>query len=129
MIVHEIHHASTFKDRIKIYDNEQESLAYGIVDEAKAFDIQMATYLYLAQANPEVFCNWLYVTWSYGEIPVPLSWTMASMEKEMTDGKYIYKYAKMGSYKDAPYLLNQHADDLRPDLKARIKAMNLRFVK
>jgi hypothetical protein len=129
LIVHELHHASTYKDRIKIHDNEQESFAYGIVDEAIAFDIQMATYLELARKSPEIFCNWMYVTWSYGEIPVPLAWTMASMEKELGGGKYIYNYAKMGPYKNAPYLLNANKDDLRADIKQRIKSLNLKFVK
>ncbi len=129
LIVHELQHSSTYKDRIKIYDNESASFAYGIVDEAVAFDIQIATYLELAKKNPEIFCNWLYVTWSYGDIPVPLSWTMASMEKELGGGRYIYNYAKMGSYKNAPYLLNASGDDLREDIKRRITALNLKFVK
>ena len=129
LIVHELHHAATYKDRIKIYSDTQESFVYGIIDEAIAFDIQIATYLELAKKNPNLFCNWLYVTWAYGDIPIPLAWTMASMEKELGGGRYIYNYAKMGTYKDARFLLNASGDDLRPGIKARIKALKLKFVK
>lgn len=54
---------------------------------------------------------------------------MASMEKEMVSGRYMYNYAKMGSYKDAPFLLNETKSDLRADVIDKISKMKLKFVK
>jgi len=129
LIMHELQHVLSYKEKIAIYNDEKKYNEYTFVEEAKAFDFQMQVYLALAKQMPEIFCNWLYVTWSYGEIPVPLSWTMASMEKEMASGRYIYNYAKMGSYKDMPYLLNETKTDLRTDVRDKIVKMKLKFVK
>ena len=129
LIAHELKHQLEFKDTIANYYNLQKYVELGIVDEARAFDIQMKVYLALARQQPELFCNWLYVTWAYGEIPVPLSWTMASMEKSMKSGHYIYDYTKSLTYKNYSFLLNNTKTDLRDDLKNKIKNMNLKFVK
>lgn len=129
LIIHELQHVLSFKDKILMFNDEKKSVEYGFVEEARAFDVQMQTYLAVARKEPELFCNWLYETWSYAEIPVPLSWTMASMEKELLSGKYMVGYAKMSIYKHAPYLLNQPGTDLRADIRERIQKLNLKYVK
>ncbi len=128
LIVHEIQHAVTYKEKSKIKTTE-DYYKFLIVEEAKAFDTQMSVYLDLAKAHPELFCNWLYPTWAYGDLLVPLSWTMAAMEQQMKAGTYIYNYAKLGEYKDKSYLLNPDGTDLAADLKTKIKNLNLKYVK
>lgn len=128
LIIHELQHAKSYRQKINLKDRESEA-AFLIVDEAKAFDTQMKTYLAIAKKNPELFCNWMYVTWSYGDILVPLSWTMASMEKEMKSGKFIYDYARQGNYKSETYLLNKDGSDLRADIKEKISALKLDYVR
>ena len=129
LLVHELVHASSYKTKISLYENHRSYTEMLFVEEARAFDLQMQTYLKLATKSPEIFCNWIYPTWSYGEIPVPLSWAMASMEKEMAVGRFMYNYAKMGSYKDSDYLLNSDGTDLRDDLTTKIKLLRLKFIR
>jgi hypothetical protein len=129
LVIHEYQHAITYKEKIANYNNEKKYIEDQIVEEAKAFNIQMQTYLELAKRYPELFCNWLVFTWSYGEIPVPLSWTMASMESEMMSGNFISRYAKMGTYQQYLFLLDSTGTKLRKNLLERISNLKLEFVK
>ena len=129
LLVHEGVHALNYREQIQLWDAGNKFYEDEIVDEARAFDVQMKTYLELANRDPGLFCNWLYVTWTYGSLPVPLSWTMASMENEMLSGKYIFNYARIGDYKDKKFLLNSDGTALSEDLQKKITALNLRYVK
>jgi hypothetical protein len=129
LIAHELQHASNYGKQIELYEKKKELAEFAFLDEAVAFNIQLQTYVELAKKNPEIFCNWLYPSWSYGDLVIPLSWSMNAMEEEFTAGAYLPRYAMQGSYKDHPELLNDAKTDLRSDLKAKIKKMNLRFVK
>ncbi|MBK7891913.1 MAG: hypothetical protein IPJ84_14050 [Bdellovibrionales bacterium] len=128
LIVHEFQHVWTLKDRIKITD-EKTKMSAQFVDEARAFDIQMQTYVAMAKNNPELFCNWIYVTWAYGDLLVPLSWTMSAMERELRDGSYLARYAKSGVYSGMGFLLNDTKDDLHPSIRAEIRSLNLKYVR
>ena len=129
LIAHELQHARTqFADRATVKDPKS-AYADSLVDEALAFDVQMQAYLALAKKDPQTFCDWLYVSWSYGDLMIPLSWTMASMEREMASGHYIYDYARRGTYANERYLLSEDGNALRPDLQKRITDMKLRFIR
>lgn len=128
LIVHELQHAWTFLERQGELSDENR-LALAIVDEAKAFDLQMQAYIELANAQPEIFCNWIYVSWSYGDLIVPLSWVMASMELEMRSGKFIEDYAKQGVYGSHKFLFNPSDGRLRSDIQKSISNLKLKYVK
>lgn len=128
LVVHEFQHVISFKEKVAISDGKKK-LEYLIVEEAKGFDMQMKAYIALASKNPELFCNWLYPTWAYGDLLVPLSWTMNSMENEMKSGQYILRYAQSGIYKGQTFLLNSKKTALRADIQARINALKLTYVR
>lgn len=129
LIEHELVHAQSYEKIIELYDQLNQLAEFLIVDEARAFEEQMTTYLDLARRYPMLFCDWMYVSWSLGNIPVPLSWFMASLEKWLVSGVFIYQYAREGAYRGYDHLLNPGKSDLREDLKERIQKLNLRFVK
>ncbi len=129
LIEHELVHVQSYEKVIELYDQEDQLSEFLIVDEARAYEEQMKTYLALARKYPSLFCDWLYVSWSSGDIPIPLSWFMASLETWLGSGAFIYQYAKEGTYKKYPNLLNADKSDLRKDLKEQIRKMNLTFVK
>jgi len=129
LLIHELSHAQEYKEFVRTANDVKARSEFVIVDEARAFDVQMRTYVSLAQKNPEIFCDWLYATWSYGDLLIPLSWAMASMEEEMRAGRFIYDYAKRGVLKDQPYLLKPDKTALRGDLQKKITDLKLRYVK
>ncbi len=128
LIIHELQHAASYHERIRITDQRSRMVA-DFVDEAIAYDLQMQAYVAVAKRNPELFCNWLYPTWLYGELVIPLSWSMSSMETDLHSGKFLYEYAKVGSYGAEEYLLNADGSDLRADIKAKISALKLKYLK
>ena len=129
LLIHELVHAENKLANFHLVDGpERERVEFAIVDEARAFDAQIVAYLEAVETNPELFCHWLYPTWSYGEIVVPLSWTMASMEREARSGSMIYNYAKSSVYKSHRYLLNKNRSHLRSDLQEQINKAGLRYV-
>jgi hypothetical protein len=128
LLAHELVHAKSYRKKLPLKDDKV-FYPFLIVEEAQAFDHQLETFVELAKKNPNFYCNWAVNTWSYGDIVVPLSWVMNSMETEMRSGNYIYQYATEGNYKDKTYLLNSSKTDLRPDIKDQIRKLNLRYVK
>lgn len=128
LLAHEIGHAETFAQFLELDQESQKVWEARIVDEARAFDIQMKTYVELAQKRPGLFCNWLYVTWLYGDIIVPLSWTMSAMERELRSGAFIDRYAQSGQFEGKTFLLGTD-QKLRPDLRKRIAHLHLEFVR
>ena len=130
LLVHELVHARRKLANAYLIDGPERALIeYAIVDEARAFDAQILAYLEGVGMNPELFCHWLYPSWSYGEIVVPLFWTMAAMESEAQSGSMIYNYARTPDYGSYRYLLNDSGTHLRPDLQEQIDAIGLRYVK
>lgn len=127
LVSHELVHARSFYPRLKM-KTEQEHTEFLFVDEARAYDRQISTYLSLVKQDPKTFCNWLVASWSMGDIVVPLSWVIASMEARLKSGEFMIEYAKEGVYRDKPYLLTADKKDLSPQIKAKIKALKLPFV-
>lgn len=127
LLVHELQHASSYRDRYRL--PKAEHLTALIIDEAKAYDLQMQAYIALVKRDPRLFCNWLYPTWAYGDLVIPLSWTMASMETEMKSGTFLFNIATRGHYASEPSLLNERQADVRPDIKSAVTALKLRYVK
>ncbi len=128
LMVHELQHAWTFLER-QTSSSEKAKIALTLVDEAKAFDLQMQAYIELAKKRPEIFCNWTYVSWAYGDLIVPLSWVMASMEEEMKSGNFIADYAKQGSYASHEFLLNEDRNGLNKDVQKAITNLKLKYVR
>ncbi len=129
LIAHELHHASMYKTRIALLEDEELYTEFLLIDEAVANDLQMQVYVELAKKYPEIFCDWIYVSWRFGEIPIPLSWAMASFEKEMRSGKTILWYATNGGFKNHKNLLNGSGAALRKDIQEKITSLRLRYVK
>jgi hypothetical protein len=127
LLVHELQHASSYRERYRL--PKAEHLTALIIDEAKAYDLQMQAYIALVKRDPRLFCNWLYPTWAYGDLVVPLSWTMASMEAEMKSGTFLFNIATRGHYASELSLLNESHLDVRSDIKAAVTAIKLRYVK
>ena len=127
LIVHEFQHALAYKDHLSIKGDEEAARSW-IVEEAKAYDAQMRAYIALASKNPDLFCNWLYPTWTYGDLLVPLGWSMHSMEAAMHSGTFLYGQARNGPY-DEGYILNPEGTALRSDIQGMISSLGLKYVK
>jgi hypothetical protein len=129
LIAHELQHAKQCISPSKFAENSNEAWEQNLINEAPAFNVQLKVYIAMARKNPEIFCNWLYVSWSYGNLVIPMSWMMATLERDLENGKELFLYAKMGRLKDKSFLLNKAQTDLREDLKKRITDLKLRYVK
>ena len=129
LIAHELVHAKSFDQRSNFYEDRKRWSELLILEEAEGFNQQMIAYIKLAQNFPSIFCDWVYPTWSYGEIPVPLSWTMAALEESLASGDFIHEYAKKGAYANEKHLLTADGSRLREDLVAMIVSKNLEYVK
>lgn len=128
LIGHELVHAIGFPNKNKLKPDSEEFWEYLAVEEAVAFDAQMKIFTALARRNPKIFCDWLYVSYSYGDLLVPLSWTMASMEDKLRDGTYIFEYLKLGVFKDKTFLFNPTRTDLSKKIRDKIRSLNLEYV-
>ena len=127
LIAHELVHAKSFEEKIKIMDDDRLYTEYLLVEEAKAFDLQLRLYIALAKRFP-IFCDWLSTGWRLGEIPAPLSWGMAEMERDLDSGRLLVEYTKLGTYKNHKFLLNKAGNDLSLEIKNKIKKLHLKFV-
>ncbi|MEZ0391292.1 MAG: hypothetical protein ACAH59_03690 [Pseudobdellovibrionaceae bacterium] len=129
LLVHELQHASQFEESIRLRENKRRYFEFLLVDEARGNDLQMQAYVELIKKEPQLFCNWLMASWYYGEIMIPLSWRMSSMEDEMASGKFMVNYAMTGIYKAEEYLLNDKKTALQSNLREEIKKLKLHYIK
>lgn len=125
LIVHELEHAKNYKTKLDLR-SDSESTLKSFLEEPVAYEKQMEAYVALARADRDLFCNWIYSSWYLGDLPVPLSWTMATMEKELRSGRFLFWYAK-NVYKNND-LLTSNREDLKPEIRAKIRKLNLKYV-
>jgi len=128
LIAHELVHFESYKKKNKIRGNLVKTMEFNIVDEAKAFNEQIKIYIDLIKKEPDLFCNYLYVSWAYGNLIIPVSWHMSSMENALRNGEFIDSYAKTSSYKNHKFLLDKSTKKLRSDLRDKINEHKLQFV-
>ena len=132
LIGHEVVHAVDLFNHRKTLSQatELQYIKFALINEAKAYDAQIAYYLEGARKNPDLFCNWLTPTWSYGEMIVPLSWTMNAMEKEARAGQTVVKQFKLPAYVSyAKFFKIKKEEKLSDELQKEIDKLNLRYVK
>jgi hypothetical protein len=120
LLAHELQHASIFETQIELHEDDKRYNEAMILDEARAFKTQIGVYIEAIKKAPELFCNWTFPTSSYGNLLVPLSWSMASIEHELYSGELMDWYVTKGSYKDESYLRSDTGKQIRPDLKEKI---------
>ena len=115
-----------FLDTSSIVENKR----WALLNEAKAYDKQIIYFLDAAKRNPELFCNWLYPTSTYGEIVVPLSWTMNAMEKAAREGRLIVRQLSYPIYsKYRKYFLRENEEKLTDELQSEVDDLKLKYVK
>jgi hypothetical protein len=132
LIGHELVHAVDFFNHRKILrqTTKLQNIKFALLNEAKAYDAQIAYYLEGARKNPDLFCNWLTPSWSYGEMIVPLSWTMNAMEKEARAGQTVLKQFKLPLYESyAIFFKMKNEEKLSDELQKEVDKLNLRYVK
>ena len=132
LVGHEtIHAVDSFQDRRKLdrYNNFQWA-EWSLLNETKAYDYQYRYYIEAVKKNPNLFCNWLYPTWSYGELIVPLSWTMSAMLDEALKGKLIYKQLKLPLYSPySSFFLKGKGKSRFKQMLKQVKDSNYQYVK
>jgi hypothetical protein len=132
LIGHELVHAvDIFNERKTLEQGtELQYYKFALVNEAKAYDAQISFYLDGARKNPDLFCNWLTPSWSYGEMIVPLSWTMNALEKEARAGKTVVKQLKLPTYeKYAKFFKKEKEEKLTDEIQREVDKLNLKYVK
>ena len=126
-----VHGSFTFNERKNLEQGTHlQFYKFSLLNEAKAYDAQISYYLEGARKNPDLFCNWLTPTWSYGEMIVPLSWTMNAMEKEGRAGQTVVKQLKLPLYeKVAKFFKKEKEEKLKDEFQKEVDKLNLRYVK
>lgn len=132
LIGHELVHINDQYKDIKKYEKLDRigQARWGLINEAKAYNAQFGYYSEAAKNHPEIFCKWLYPSWAYGDILIPLSWSIHAMEREARLGKTLLDQLRnpnYGPYKK--YFQEPGKEQLVKNIQDVIDGYNLRYVK
>ncbi len=91
LIAHELVHAKYFYKESQLKD--ESFYKSRLLEEAEGYTVQLKAYYALAKKD-KIFCDFIYGSFAFQEIPVPLSWYMDLVEREMKNLEMLKWYAR-----------------------------------